>query len=301
MKIAIGAIVKNEAPYLREWVAYHKAVGVDAFIIGDNESTDGTRALLRGLAGAGVRSFGVRGRARQLFTYDTIVRDHSAGIDWIAFIDADEFIVPTDGALSIRPAIAALAADPTVGAIGLNWATFGSSGHEQAGPEGVLRRFTRRAERDFLINTHLKSIVRVAAFRAAANPHAAHLSPGFRLVAPSGAAIVPPAPERLGLSSTVSWERLRLNHYVVKSRTEFAFKQARGRADRAFGFEDGFFEGHDRNEVEEAFPGPLLAATDAVARDLPPRRVWWRQGSRPIGAVLSWPRPRWCSLVTPRR
>ncbi len=52
VKIAIGAIVKNEAPYLREWVAYHKAVGVDAFIIGDNDSTDGTRAFPTALLAA---------------------------------------------------------------------------------------------------------------------------------------------------------------------------------------------------------------------------------------------------------
>lgn len=41
-KIIICAIFKNEAPYILEWIAYHKALKVDGFRIYDNGSTDGT-------------------------------------------------------------------------------------------------------------------------------------------------------------------------------------------------------------------------------------------------------------------
>ena len=44
-RLAIGAIVKNEGPYLLEWIAFHRVVGVDRFFIADNASTDeGPRA-----------------------------------------------------------------------------------------------------------------------------------------------------------------------------------------------------------------------------------------------------------------
>lgn len=42
MKTAVCAIVRNEARYMVEWVAYYAAIGVDAFIIYDNGSTDDT-------------------------------------------------------------------------------------------------------------------------------------------------------------------------------------------------------------------------------------------------------------------
>lgn len=44
--IAIGAIFKNEYPYVTEWLAYHKAIGFNKFYIVDNISNDGTSELL---------------------------------------------------------------------------------------------------------------------------------------------------------------------------------------------------------------------------------------------------------------
>ena len=35
-KIAVCAIFKDEAPYLLEWIAFHKMVGVDLFVLYDN-------------------------------------------------------------------------------------------------------------------------------------------------------------------------------------------------------------------------------------------------------------------------
>ena len=40
-KIAICAIFKDEAPYLLEWLAFHRMIGVDLFVLYDNGSNDG--------------------------------------------------------------------------------------------------------------------------------------------------------------------------------------------------------------------------------------------------------------------
>ena len=37
-EIAIVAIAKNEGPYLREWIEYHRLVGIKRFYLYDNES-----------------------------------------------------------------------------------------------------------------------------------------------------------------------------------------------------------------------------------------------------------------------
>jgi len=50
-RVAIGAIMKQEAPYILEWVAYHKALGFE-LIIADNGGADDTTKILTALDAA---------------------------------------------------------------------------------------------------------------------------------------------------------------------------------------------------------------------------------------------------------
>ena len=43
--MSIACIIKNEGPYLREWLEYHKLIGVEHFYVYDNESSDNTKEL----------------------------------------------------------------------------------------------------------------------------------------------------------------------------------------------------------------------------------------------------------------
>lgn len=64
-----------------------------------------------------------------------------------------------------------------------------------------------------------------------------------------------------GISEYVSWELCRLNHYVIKSSSEFFTKKlARGRAagDNG-GLNKYFFNNHDKNEVRDNFPYHFLS------------------------------------------
>ena len=46
-KIAVCALFKDEAPYLLEWLAFHRMIGVDLFVLYDNGSSDGGADLVR--------------------------------------------------------------------------------------------------------------------------------------------------------------------------------------------------------------------------------------------------------------
>jgi hypothetical protein len=46
-KIGVCAIFKDEAPYLLEWIAFHRMVGIDLLVLYDNGSTDGGPELIR--------------------------------------------------------------------------------------------------------------------------------------------------------------------------------------------------------------------------------------------------------------
>lgn len=48
------AFMRDEAPYILEWVAHHRAVGFDAIVVFSNDSTDGTDAVLDRLTQMGV-------------------------------------------------------------------------------------------------------------------------------------------------------------------------------------------------------------------------------------------------------
>ena len=44
--ITVGAIFQNEAPYLKEWIDYHKSVGVDHFVLYNHFSKDNYEEVL---------------------------------------------------------------------------------------------------------------------------------------------------------------------------------------------------------------------------------------------------------------
>jgi hypothetical protein len=97
-KIAICAIFKDEARYLLEWLAFHRLIGVDSFVLYDNGSTDGGADLVR-------RSHFARhvtlidwpGFGMQIPAYQDFCDYHAAKFDWAAIIDLDEFIMPVGG------------------------------------------------------------------------------------------------------------------------------------------------------------------------------------------------------------
>ena len=45
--------VKDEGPFLLEWIAYHRLIGVTDFLIYSNDCSDGTAELLDALAAKG--------------------------------------------------------------------------------------------------------------------------------------------------------------------------------------------------------------------------------------------------------
>ena len=65
MRLGLCAIVKNEAPYLIDWIAWYSALGFTEFIIADNESDDGTTEILKAFKKR--RSF-IHSRSRPDFT-----------------------------------------------------------------------------------------------------------------------------------------------------------------------------------------------------------------------------------------
>lgn len=268
-ELAICAIAKNEGPYLLEWIAFHRVVGVEYFLIFDNDSSDETAHLLAPLAAAGlVAHVPWPSQARtppQLPAYEEGIRRLRDRYRWLAFIDLDEFLHPLEGD-DIRPLLRLYGG---AGGLVVPWRIFGSGGAVEAEDELVIRRFTRRAPAEDPVNHAVKSIVR-GQLVAVAGVHAPHLRQGQLVdeaLAVAGSAGDPdrhPVPEA---------SRLVLHHYFCKSRAEWERKRQRGRATRSAGDPsfirpDHVFHAHDRNEVEDRHILRFEAAVRAEMRRL---------------------------------
>ena len=261
-RIALGAIVRNEAEYLLEWLAWHRLIGFTDFFISDNDSDDGTWDLLSALERGGVIRLRREPRSEnaQRKAYGTMLREWGGDVDRIAFLDADEFLVGADGTDPLQ-ALESLITPPDVGAVAIHWRLFGSSGHIRRDPGLVIERFDRCGPDSHRICRHFKSYSKpqvVIEHRA----HHAMLRPGYRYIDTLGRDIEfvgpkgKPAGRPTGLSADISDGRLRVHHYVIKSRQEFEEKkQRRGNAAADPGAikPDSYFHAHDLNHLRNDF------------------------------------------------
>ncbi len=249
MKLAVCVIVKNEGDGILEWGLYHRMIGFDALIIVDDGSTDHTSAQVQLLS----QVLDVRQHAykrslgdTQNSTYDRICRNYADVFDWIAFIDADEFIFSPE-ATNVREL---LSQDERIATVGLPWVFFGSSGHESKPADLVLSAYTHRSKFDnFNPQKHIKSIVRPSKVRRCINPHAFEVD-GLT-VGPNGQELI--WTDRPGvLANYANHSDWRINHYFTKSRQNWSERLARGQlgGDKTKRTPEQF-KTYDRNEVED--------------------------------------------------
>lgn len=220
--LAVCAIMKNEGTYLAEWIDWHHAMGVEKFYLYDNDSDDDTRAVLEPYIASGLVEYvWFPGVARQLAAYDDCFERHRLDAQWIAVIDIDEFIVPMKHR-TLREFMQTQS--PDVASVEINWLCYGSSGHKERTPGGVMERFTRHSEPGHTLNHHVKSVVNPRRVCCMIGCHEAARVSG-RTVDSHGETVSAHFRRRPQQQDVI-----RINHYAVKSFQEFMQKRARGRA-----------------------------------------------------------------------
>ncbi|MES2604954.1 MAG: glycosyltransferase family 2 protein [Pseudomonadota bacterium] len=250
--LAVCGIVRDEAPYLLEWIAWHRLIGVDHFVLFDNESVDGTTAMLKSLAKAGLVDHvvwpNIKDMPAQRAAYIAGLARLGWRCRWVAFIDADEFLNPLRG--ETLPQI--LADYDTAAGLVVPWRLFGSNGHVQKDDELVINRFTRRGPAESHLNHSVKTIVQA---RLVARPdiHTPKLAAGSLVDEFGELAGTQGHPDRHAVPAA---QRLVLNHYFTKSREEWYHKRLRGKACEVVGTDgwlrpDNHFDAHDLNDIED--------------------------------------------------
>lgn len=222
--IAICAIFRDEAPYLLEWIAYHTLIGVDHFVLYDNNSTDGGAALIRGSRFADrVTLIDWPDEPGQIPAYRDFRIHHARRFDWVAFIDVDEFILPL--ATDSLPEVLNHPRYVGFSAVQVNWLVFGPSDHDRRPPGLVIENYTHRVDVRHRMNEHVKSIVRCdELFEIFDEPHIFYTTATQCNVAGKLAGL-------RSIAETPCFDTMVINHYFTRSRQDWRAKLRRGRAD----------------------------------------------------------------------
>lgn len=257
--LTCAAIVKNEGPYIREWIAYHKTAGADHVILYDNDSDDGLRDLIDDFVQSGFVEYrSLPGRGMQLKAYNDCIRRMRKESKYIAFIDIDEFLVPLAGGNLYEVVDAILTADRNSGGLAVNWRMFGSSGYD-AGPEGlVTERYLYRAEDFGRGNGCVKTIANPRLVRCFRHVHYPSYYPGIYNIDENGRPVFGP------YHMDQITEKIQINHYFTKSREEWIRRRSLGKADTHDERDKRTlkeFEAYDNNDV---YDGRMLAYRDRI-------------------------------------
>lgn len=103
-ELSIGAIFQNEEPYLKEWIEYHRLVGVEHFwLFNDSTSNDKALEILQPYIDEGIVELTLWTSPSPLFdihidnqckAYREAIKRSTGKTKWIAFIDLDEYLLP---------------------------------------------------------------------------------------------------------------------------------------------------------------------------------------------------------------
>ncbi len=152
--LSTATIVRNEAKFIREFVAFHKIVGVDHMLIYDDSSEDDLRSEICDFIASGFVEVVpwprfLFNKNHQFAAYQHAVAYLTGVTSWIAMIDADEFLfAPATGDLKSE-----LKKRESFSALSVYSRTFGTGGvHTLSRGDFVTARLTRRA-----VTTHVKN------------------------------------------------------------------------------------------------------------------------------------------------
>ncbi len=142
--------MKDEGPFVVEWVAHHLALGFTEVMVYTNDCSDGTDALLKRLEALDI---GVHHRENvipegmkphpsmlKLAADEQLVIDS----DWLLVLDADEFMVINHPSGTLDGLVADLNAMDAQAMV-LTWRIFGSSGIRDWSRAPITDQFTRAA------------------------------------------------------------------------------------------------------------------------------------------------------------
>ncbi len=273
--LVVCAVVKNEAAYIQEWLAFHMHSGVEHFYLYFNEDEEDTMRVVQPFVEAGKVTVELAdGDGLQRLLYGKClgrVKAERPTAEWVSFHDVDEYLFRSDHGCMMET----LAALDDRAALAVNWRTYSHSNHVLQLPHNQLLMeanvHTRFEDDPPGQDVHIKSVVRMNHTIDCNFPHYCVYEPGWPAKDELGRLVVGPFND-----PPPSHQHIRLHHYHKRTLYDYLMKRLRGRASinvpTVFSFQ---------NVEDDLYAAGKLAFDDADAI---------KPATGPVRALLGLPR-----------
>ncbi len=266
-RVTAVSMMKDEGPFLLEWVAHHLVVGFTDLVVFTNDCTDGTDKMLMRLEELGLahhrRNEIPPGRKPQPSALkhaeaDPVVRNS----DWVMVFDADEFLCIRHGDGTLDELLDAVVAAGGTGMVA-TWRIFGSGGIVEWSREPVTEQYVMAAPPLWNKGWGVKTLFRHDAASWKLGIHRPKmrnkvLETGFpdtvRWLNGSGRVMEDYFKFRgwRSILRTVGHDWVQMNHYAVKSVDSYAIRRLRGNVNnKTEKYGAAYWALQDRNETRD--------------------------------------------------
>ena len=303
--LSLCSLYHDHAEYLREWIEFHRLVGVERFFLYDNESSDDHEQVLAPYVERGIVEVHhwptpqsvERGVPWAIIdAFDDCVRRHRDDSRWIGFIDVDEFLFSPTG----RTVTDVLAGFEQFSGVEVSRLDFGPSGHQAKPPGPVIESYVERRsyvspKKDW---EHVKSMIDPARTDHAFNAHGFFYTEGFA-VRETGERALRSRPAGGLPQVSASADQSLHNRSREEEYAEEGDQWAAAGAPWPDGDRQGFFS-YLSTERDEAIVQYVPALREALARrsaDRPGRHPRMSTSPRLAAGRAAWRRPPCLRLV----
>ncbi len=266
-QVTAVSMMKDEGPYVIEWVAHHLAVGFTDLLVYTNDCSDGTDDMLIRLEALGLAHHrrnaipeGVKPQPSALNNaQDEPVVQNS---DWVMVFDADEFLSIRYGDGTLDDLIAAARAQDANGIV-VTWRIFGSGGVVDWSRAPVTEQYLMAAPTTWNKGWGVKTLFTFDAEYWKLGIHrpkmkTRHIKTEFpdtvKWLTGSGRVMEDYFKFRgwRSITRTIGYDWVQLNHYAVKSVDSYAIRKLRGNVNnKKDKYNSDYWSLQDRNEVRD--------------------------------------------------
>ncbi|MFA5539255.1 MAG: glycosyltransferase family 2 protein [Gemmobacter sp.] len=266
-RITAVSMMKDEGPFLLEWIAHHLAVGFTDIVVYTNDCTDGTDTMLMRLEALGLAHHRVNaippGLRPQPSALNHAQEEPLIGSsDWVLVFDADEFLSIRHGDGTLDGLISAAEAEGANGIV-ITWRIFGSGGVHRWSRDPVTEQYLMAAPVDWNKGWGVKTLFKFDPEYWKLGIHRPKmknkwLETGFpdtvKWLNGSGRPMEDYFKFRgwRSITRTVGYDWVQMNHYAVKSIDSYAMRKFRGNVNfKKDKYNADYWALQDRNEVRD--------------------------------------------------
>lgn len=236
-KILIATCMKNEGPFILEWVAWHKAIGVTDFVVYTNDCSDGTTEILDRLQELGHITHLENPAVAKGSTYfqpealnAVHMRPEFLGADFVISIDVDEFINIRSGEGTLSDLFDATGPFDVLSMSELN---HGSNAREGFEPGWVTEQFPGHQTEEpghWKAARGVKSITRLSENVHRIRNHRPDVAPESVWLNGSGkqTSVLRDDPQSNGFDTRDTYKHVVLDHYPLRALDSYLIKMDRG-------------------------------------------------------------------------